>query len=183
MSENQESATQTQATTSQDEQSTIVNNPEAVLNKNRELLAESAALKEKIRAIEAKTEAERVAKLEEDGKYKELLTEKEKELERLTTEANRAKRYDDFFGEQLKEITAKLDDKKRKLIDGYNGDNAEKLELAKSLIEEGKPGIAAARVGGSAYSTEQLDKSKYTIQQLVSMRHENPELYKKIMEG
>lgn len=159
-----------------------VNNPEAVLNKNRELLAEIKAAKEKLTAYEVEQEKQRQDKMAEDGKLKELIEEKEKEIERLRQAELKAVKYDDFFKTQLDEAMGKLDDIQKKLIEGYNGDVSEKLQIAKSLINEApKPAIAAGRAGGAP--SVELDPSKYSTAELFKMKHENPQLFKQIVGG
>jgi len=161
-----------------------VENPEAVLKKNRELLADMSKLREKLAGVEAKEAAEREKKMQEEGKYKELLEEREKTIAELKSQAERAAAQDEYFKNQLDAVTEGFDEVQKSLIEGYSGDLAQKLELAQKLAGNAqKPSIAAGRAGGAAVNPADLDKSKYSIAELTAMKYDNPTLYKQVMKN
>lgn len=182
----EESATPENVPAEQPETTSVetVENPEAVLNKNRELLADMKKLREKLAGVEAKEAAEREKKMQEEGKYKELLDEREKTIAELQKQAERAAVQDEYFKNRLTEVTEGFDEVQKSLIDGYSGDLAQKLELAQKLAGSTlKPSIASGRAGGAAVNPADLDKSKYSIAELTDMKYDNPTLYKQIMKN
>ena len=161
-----------------------VKNPEAVLNKNRELLADMKKLRDRLASVEQKEQEEREKKMQEEGKLKELLEEKEKKIADLSKLEERLKAQDEYFNKRLEDVTSGLDETQKALIEGYSGDVAQKLELAQKLAgsSTAQP-IASGRAGGSAVNEADLDKSKYSIAELTAMRYDNPKQYNQIMRN
>ena len=178
----------TQATPETTQEAPKVENPEAVLAKNKELLGELKAAKKALGEFEALKAKEAEEKLAEEGKYKELLEAKEKKISELSSLEEKASKYDDYFGKELEKAVEQLGETQKALIEKYNGDASEKLVMAQALLDESgksarKEPVVSGRAGGSgsAYASPELNPDKYSSKQLQDMKYEEPEKYKLIM--
>ena len=118
--------------------------------KNKELTKELEAIKSKIQKAEED-------KLIEDGKLKELLDEKQKQLDDLLSIKDENDKLKTHFEKQLEAAMKKIGKEQRELLDDSGWDVAKKLEWAlrfsdNNLSKNDSPD--AARPGG-----EQVDKN------------------------
>lgn len=165
-----------------------VRNPEAVLAKNKELLGTIKGLKNELSEFKTAQEKAREQKLVEDGKYKELLEEKEKQLSDLMGVKERADKYDAYFQSKLEKAKEGLSDVQAKLVEGFNGSLEEKLQMAEELqssIPQRTSSPGAARPGSN--DSPRFDLKDYTgadgNAKLTKLYYENRDLYNEVIKA
>ena len=147
--------------------------------KNKEL----ATQLEEIRVEQQKAKE---AKLKEDGKLQELLTEKEQELESLLPLKEKVANYEKHLSEQLEAATAKLDDVQAEMIKESGWSIDKKLEYAIKLAGQVKPVNSpdSKRPGGDMPAND-INLDEYSGPQgrvkLVALKQTNPKLYEQVM--
>ena len=148
--------------------------------KNKDLQAQ-------LDALNLKNKQEEEKKMAEDGRLKELLTNKEAEIESLKIEAAEKKLYEQTFTEQLDTILKKLPTSQRELIHESKMSLAEKVKWATRFESEGvqTPGPDSRRPGGEAVEKE-IKLTDYVglegQKRLIALRDTNPKLYQRILE-
>lgn len=175
-----------QATTTPVEE---VRDPQAVLAKNRELIGIQKELKEKLRLFEADKKAAEEAKLQEEGKYKELLEAKEKELAELQSATEERDSYRAYFEAKLEKAKEGLTDLQIKAVDGFNGSLSDKVAMAeefKGTTERPTSSPGASRPGSTSPNQE-FDVKDYMgkegILKLNKLYHDNKELYDAVIDA
>lgn len=156
--------------------------------KNKELndqLGEFATLKEQI-------EANKKKELEEQGKYKELLEDRETKLKEMLPLADKVKKYEEVLSKDLEKEIETLPETLKKMISESGKDKAEQLEMARSLRAElgqstSSPGTE--RPGGDVATQDvQSLVDKYRVEtdmnikmgMLYDIKAKFPEVYKKL---
>lgn len=147
---------------------------------------------QKLEEMEKNFKEEKEKKMQEEGKLKELLGEKNKEIETLKPEAEKSKGYAEFFTEMLDNELKGLDEKYIKLIQSANVDIKEKYEMAKQFrIDINKRGESPASnpPGGEFTMNESLVdqyKKEKDINKKMDMLTEaekrDPALYQKMLK-
>jgi chromosome segregation ATPase len=142
---------------------------EELLNENASRRVKNKELNEELgdlRKLREELEARKTAEMAEQGKYKELLEEREKKLAELSPLPEKVTKYEQVFKGQLEAEIKDLPETLSKLILDSGKDVAEQLEMARSLKAElGKstssPG--AERPGGDVMTqdvSQLVDKYK-----------------------
>ena len=156
--------------TAQENQSNMVENkPESPSNDG--LLPEIMAKKEKIKALEAELakrdandEKRRTKKLEEEGKYKELLAEQSSTIENLTAKVESQKDIVNNYKQSL--INNLTNDEERKevlatkSVDFLEELNKEKALLQPQTVNNPKESLGAVRKQVSNKSYEEMSESE-----------------------
>jgi chromosome segregation ATPase len=144
-------------------------------------------LKEELNTIKTKTQKQEEDKLIEDGKLKELLDEKQKQLDELSGIKDENDKLKTHFEKQLEAATNKLSKEQQELINDSGWDVAKKLEWAlrfsdKTLSKNDSPD--AKRPGGE--QPESVDLSEYKgpegRKKLAMLKFTNPAKYKLVMD-
>jgi uncharacterized protein YPO0396 len=163
-----------------------VQNPEAVLKKNRELLGEIKSLQAKRAELEKQVEDAARAKLEEKEEFKTLYEQEKQKLEELKPLKLEAEKYKVYFSKQLEQELENVPESVKAIIEQLTCPIDEKLEhLAKLKGDMGKQvsSFAAQRPGGRVPEVNIEDfKGPNAQAKLVQLSLDNPEMYKLVME-
>jgi len=149
-------------------------------------LDEKKAAQRKLAEFERKEKEREEALLQEQGKFKELLEERQKELDSLKPGAERWTKYEERITSKIETIRKGLPETKAKWLDKFQGDIVDKLDMAEELAAEAttKPPIASDRPGGKG-AENSFDLSEYKGPEgrtkLLKLSKENPAKYKEIV--
>ena len=148
--------------------------------KNRELNEELERLKSE---ISKQTEQ----KMLEDGKLKELLDTKQKELDELNPIREKFELYENYFTDQLEAILTTLTPGQRQLIDESGWDVAKKLSTAEMFRKEIvniADGIGSKRPGPDVDVKDIKLEDYQGVEgraKLIRLKNDNPKLYEQIL--
>ena len=120
---------------------------ERLRDENKTTRLKAAEYEKKLADEAAARKVEEEKKLVDDGKLKELLTVKEKEIAALKAIEEKNKSYEGFFSKQLEEKLKTLSETQREMITDSGQDLAKKLEWADKLNAE--RGIGTDSPGGT----------------------------------
>ena len=155
----------------------------------KKLLNEKKSLKKRFDELEAERKKNEDAKLLEEGKYKDLLESKEKELTELQGAAEERDGYREFFEKKLESTLEGLTDLQKKAVNGFNGTISEKLEMAEEF--KGTVSTPSASSPGSsrpsANNDYNFDISEYLgpdgAQKRYRLKFTDEKKYQKVMEA
>jgi hypothetical protein len=120
---------------------------------HQKLLDEKKTIQRELEKFKKQSEIENEKKLEEEGKFKELLEAKEKRLSELEGVNEKLQRHEERAKKKIEEVIKELPDSFKNLILKFDGDLDEKLSYAEELKKElGKKtsSPASERPGGGA---------------------------------
>ena len=165
-----------------------VRNPEAVLAKNKELLGQLKSLKSELTEFKTAQESAREQKLAEEGKYKELLEEKEKQLADLVPVKEKADNYDAYFEKRLEEAKEGLTEIQIKAVEGFNGSLADKVAMAdefKGVTPTRTSSPGAERPGSNTSPKFNLDDylGSDGAEKLTKLRYDNKDLWEEVIRA
>lgn len=145
-------------------------------------------LEKEINDIQSKIKKQEENKLKEDGKLKELLEAKEKELEEMQPLKDELEQYKLLLSEQLEAELKKLPAKQRDLITESTLSQVEKIKWAKTLSESVRTqgdSPDSARPGGDVPLPD-IKLSDYEgpegRKKLIEIRNTKPKLYDEILK-
>lgn len=145
----------------------------------------SEDLDKRLAAIEDEKRKQTEAKLAEEGKFKELLSEKEKRIADLAALEQEVLEHRQFFQAELDAKLKGLTDVQKELVEAANLSLAKKVEMANRLLAE-KPGSNSpgGKPGKQTLTEAQLEDvlKPENWRQLSELSVKNPELYKKAIE-
>ena len=168
---------------------------EELLNENASRRIKNKELNEQLgeyTKLKAEIEANKEKELSEQGKFKELLEDREKKLQELSPLADKVKKYEEVLSKDLEKEIDTLPETLKKMISESGKDKAEQLEMARSLRAElgqstSSPGVE--RPGGDVMTQDVqslVDKYRAETDMMVKMgmlaeiKAKFPEVYKKL---
>jgi len=169
---------------SEEDKSAII----ALRKENADKRVKAKAAIEELEQLKEEKRLNDEAKMLEDGKLKELLESKDKELKSLKPLEDKVTSYEGYFIAQLEEVMKELPETQRELISSTDMDVAKKLEWSQKLIKEVnglKPIPDSVRPGGKA-PEDKIDMSEYIgldgQRKLVNLSKTNRPLYDAIIK-
>jgi hypothetical protein len=137
-----------------------------------------------LESLKAEREAEKQRKMEEDGKLKELLDIKSKELEELQGVKKEKELYDSIFKEQLETAIGKLSTTQAELIAESGLSIGDKLKWANRLAQESttkKDSPDSTRPGGDGEIIKDINLDDYAGKEgrlrLAQLQTTNPKMF------
>ena len=146
----------------------------------------------RLRELEQQVKEQTTKKLEEEGKFKELLLEREKELEALKPLKELTEKYESSFKAQFEEELKGLSETMTEMINKAGGNYAEKLDFAKKLksemgVKSNSPGAEAPGTSYTGGDSKALLESIRTEKDMVKksemiyeLKSKNPQLYNQL---
>lgn len=147
-------------------------------------------LQQQLDEINAQASKQEDARMVEEGKLKEVLDKREKELESLRSVKSENEAYKAHFEKMLEDKLSTIDQQKADLITKSNMTLKEKVEMASMLSQESKAleqsnSPDSTRPGGEVPS-EPIDLDQYTGPQgrsnLIRLQVSNPKKYQQVLE-
>lgn len=146
----------------------------------------------RLRELETNVKEQKEKKLEEEGKIKELLEIKDKELEALKPIKDLNIKYEETFKKQLEEELKGLSDNMVAMVNGAGQNYAEKLAYAKTVksemsVSKNSPGFEAPGTsytgGDHKIAINEIRNEKDMIKKaemLFQLKNKNKQIYNQI---